>query len=285
MACLLLTGQLPPTVQCHMKELVNGREEVTRATVRDFIFLIRRVLTEKGINLVLGYNNKNRVMVTEHIHEKPLATHTVPLLGGDPGSPQNQSPPGPTQHDEFVAGVIFEAKCITGANSRESKWNINLNMAQDQQAAILELLLEYSDEFATNPKSPNTAHVAYHVININYQLSIKAKNILVSPQTGREINVQVEQMLPNGIIRPSASPWASRVILVKKKDQTLRFAVDSRSLNDITTKDSSPPRSQRYKGKLSGCEFFSIFDGLMHIGASRSGRRIVRPLFYSLGPI
>ena len=69
-------------------------------------------------------------------------------------------------------------------------------------------------------------------------------------------------MLSNGIIRPSASPWASRVILVKKKDQTLRFAVDYRSLNDITTKDSYPlPEVKDILDKLSGCEFFSTLDG------------------------
>ena len=48
MTCLLLTGQLPPAVQSHMKEWVNGREEVTRATTREFVVLLRRVLTEKG---------------------------------------------------------------------------------------------------------------------------------------------------------------------------------------------------------------------------------------------
>ena len=66
-----------------MKEWVNRREEVTRATAREFIVSVRRVLTEKGINLDLGYRDINRVMVTEHVHESPLAPHSVPHLGGD----------------------------------------------------------------------------------------------------------------------------------------------------------------------------------------------------------
>ena len=48
MTCLLVTGQLQPAVQSHMKEWINGREEVTKATAREFIVLVRRVLTEKG---------------------------------------------------------------------------------------------------------------------------------------------------------------------------------------------------------------------------------------------
>ena len=49
----------------------------------------------------------------------------------------------------------------------ESEWNINSNLDRDQQAALLELLVEYSNVFATNPKSPNTTHVVHHVINTN----------------------------------------------------------------------------------------------------------------------
>ena len=95
MACLLLIGQLLPAVQRHMKEWVNGREEFTKATAREFIVLVRRVLTEKGINLNLGYRNINRVMVAEHIHKKPLAPDTASLFEREQGSAQNQSPPVP----------------------------------------------------------------------------------------------------------------------------------------------------------------------------------------------
>ena len=89
-----------------------------------------------------------------------------------------------------------------------------------------------------------------HVINNGNELPVKAKNVRVSPQAEHEINTQVSQMLANGIIRPSMSPWANRVILVRRKDQTLRFAVDYRGLNDVTKKDSSPPRDQRYTRQI-----------------------------------
>ena len=69
-------------------------------------------------------------------------------------------------------------------------------------------------------------------------------------------------MLEHGIIRPSSSPWASRVILVRKKDQSFRFAVDYRSLNDVTKRDSYPlPDVKDILDKLNGCEYYSTLDG------------------------
>ena len=51
---------------------------------------------------------------------------------------------------------------------------------------------------------------------------------------------QVQQMLTNGVIRPSNSPWASPVVLVKKKDGSLQFCMDFRQLNTAKIKDAQP---------------------------------------------
>lgn len=48
----------------------------------------------------------------------------------------------------------------------------------------------------------------------------------------------LRQLLNNGIIRPSHSPYASNVVLVKKKDGSLRLCIDYRQINVKTKKDS-----------------------------------------------
>jgi len=47
-------------------------------------------------------------------------------------------------------------------------------------------------------------------------------------------------MLEAGIVQPSNSPFISPAVLVKEKDQTLRFCVDFKALNKLTMKDKYP---------------------------------------------
>ena len=75
------------------------------------------------------------------------------------------------------------------------------------------------------------------------------------------INEEIQRMLDNKLIRESTSPWASPVVLAKKKNGKLRFCVDYRKLNAITKKDAYPlPRIDDMLESLAGAKYFSTLD-------------------------
>ena len=71
----------------------------------------------------------------------------------------------------------------------------------------------------------------------------------------------VADMLAEGVIRPSSSPYASPVTLVPKKDGTTRFCVDYRKLNSVTVRDQYPlPQIQDIFDQIGGSTIFSTLD-------------------------
>lgn len=71
----------------------------------------------------------------------------------------------------------------------------------------------------------------------------------------------LDDLLARKIIRPSSSEYASRTVLVKKKNGGLRLCVDYRSLNKITAKDYYPiPIIKEQINALQGKRYFSLLD-------------------------
>ncbi|MCG7866651.1 MAG: DDE-type integrase/transposase/recombinase [Candidatus Thiodiazotropha taylori] len=84
-------------------------------------------------------------------------------------------------------------------------------------------------------------------------------------------------MLKRGVIEPSNSPWSSPVVLVTKKDGTIRFCIDYRVLNDCTVKDAYPiPRVDECLDALSGSKWYSSMDlnsGFWQVGMAPEDRQ------------
>ena len=77
----------------------------------------------------------------------------------------------------------------------------------------------------------------------------------------QEVQHQIKKMEGMGVVKPSSSPWASPIVLVRNKDGTLRFCVDYHGLNSVMKKDTFPlPRIDDLLHQIGESHYFSTLD-------------------------
>ncbi|UYV83674.1 hypothetical protein LAZ67_23002033, partial [Cordylochernes scorpioides] len=142
--------------------------------------------------------------------------------------------------------------------NEEPRFQINENLSPKEQKELKQVLERYGDLFSSRLGRTN---LAKHRIDTEDAKPIKNKPYRVSAKERDIIKEQIDEMLTEGIIRPSSSPWSFPVILVKKRDGKYRFCVDYRKLNNVTVKDVYPiPRIDEVMDTLQGSTHFSAID-------------------------
>ena len=105
------------------------------------------------------------------------------------------------------------------------------------------------------------SNIVQHAIPTQEHDPVKQRQYRLPQSLKPLVQQQVLGMLQNEIITPSASPWSSPAILVRKKDSSYRFCIDYRALNGITIKDAYPlPRVDETLDSLGGAQYFSTLD-------------------------
>ena len=135
------------------------------------------------------------------------------------------------------------------------------NLTPTQLQKLRDLLQKYQHLWSVEGMPLTQTQSAEHRIDTGKARSLAQKPRPTGLKQKEEIQRQVEEMLRDGIINPSTSPWASPIVLVKKKDGSTRFCVDYRKLNEVTVRDHYPlPRTEDILDTLDGAMIFSTLD-------------------------
>ena len=130
-----------------------------------------------------------------------------------------------------------------------------------QMKRLVGLILEYQDVFVGPDGKVGYNSLVRHKIDTGDATPYKCHPRKKSLPEKEHIRKEVQKLLEEGFIKPSASPWGAAVVLAKKKDGTLRFCIDYRKLNDMTKKDAYPlPRIEECLDALNGCQYFCTMD-------------------------
>jgi hypothetical protein len=131
----------------------------------------------------------------------------------------------------------------------------------EEKAKLKRILSKYCNTFSRGATDYGRTGVIKHNIEIVGDKPKRQGPRPLTPPMRKELKKNIDEMLEAGIIRPSTSEYASPVVLVRKKDGSIRFCVDFRLLNKVTRPISYPlPRINDAMNSLGGALYFSTLD-------------------------
>lgn len=171
----------------------------------------------------------------------------------------------------LILGADFWRIMEIVPNLSQDVWKFSVDTVEIAETSLLpytelsneqsETLNKLIDEtFADMPDKIGCTHLVQHRI-VTQAEPIKQRYYPVSPVVQKSVDEELDKLLKEGIVEPSNSPWASPIILVRKKDNSYRFCVDYRKLNKVTEKDAYPlPRITSTLDKLRDARYLSTLD-------------------------
>ena len=135
------------------------------------------------------------------------------------------------------------------------------NLSPEQLLRVRQVLGNWKSVFSTGPTDIGCTNITKHKIVLSDDTPFKQPYRKIPPAMYEEVRQHLKDMLDCGAIRESESPFSSNVVLVRKKDGSLRFCIDFRMLNSRTKKDAYMlPRFDDTVDLLVGSKYFSKLD-------------------------
>lgn len=167
-------------------------------------------------------------------------------------------------HETEVVNINPSEKTLTVTAEQKSELKNRLRFGENAnptwKASFTEKLLSYADVFAQADLDVGKTDVA-HDIELMPGSVTRDRPRPIPPQDLEEVRQHIQSLLDAEIIKPSTSPYASPIVLVRKKNGALRMCVDYRKINARTVRDSyALPKIEDLFLTLSGSKFFTTVD-------------------------
>jgi len=153
--------------------------------------------------------------------------------------------------------TLLRSKCRSGPHGSSAP----ILALPQSQPDVAHLLKRFSSVFQPIQFSSDSTSKVQHFIETSSNRPVFARARQLKPDLLASAKEEFRKLMELGIIRPSKSPWASPLHMVKKGDGTWRPCGDYRALNSITTPDRYPvPHVQHLLQRFHGCSVFSKVD-------------------------
>ena len=166
------------------------------------------------------------------------------------------------QKDETAEALVN--KLLASPDQRTPIDDLSLKdsvLDSDQQAKLHSILSHFADRFVTNNQRPSQTTLTKMKIDTAEATPVNQAPYKRGPSEKEFIEKTIKENEDGKIIRKSHSPWASPVVIIRKKDGYFRFAIDYRKLNEVTKKDVYPmPRVDETLDALEGAKYLTTLD-------------------------
>ena len=126
---------------------------------------------------------------------------------------------------------------------------------------IITKLRSIPEVFAVDDLSHGHTTAVRHRIRLHDETPFKERPRPIHPSDREAVKQHLKELLDAGIIKESQSPFASPVVLVRKKNGSIRLCIDYRKLNARTIRDAyALPNIEETFAALSGAKWFSVMD-------------------------
>ncbi|CAB1111268.1 unnamed protein product [Ectocarpus sp. CCAP 1310/34] len=127
---------------------------------------------------------------------------------------------------------------------------------------LADALVEYSDVFSTSKTDFGSCTIMPFTLSVPAGTKpVASRPYRINPLMQKKVDAVLDQYLAAGLIQHSTSPWASPLVVIPKKDGSVRITVNYKRLNALVDLDGQPlPRVDGILDSLYTGKVFSIFD-------------------------
>ena len=170
-----------------------------------------------------------------------------------------------------IQQVIAKEQCISSSNSNHSKSEPAHSKMEfvfgdspvppEWKDKVTSLLNSMPEVFAQNDLDFGHTNKVKHHIKLSDETPFKHRARPIHPQDVDAVRKHLRELLTAGIIRESESPFASPIVVVRKKNNSVCLCIDFRKLNSQTIKDAyALPNLEEVFSVMTGSKWFSVLD-------------------------
>ena len=177
------------------------------------------------------------------------------------------SPSNPRPSSDECNAVLEEACSLPSLTEdiqemmRRMEIDEEIQTSPEQREQVEKLIKRHYDRFSKDDMDIGYCDKVEHKIILDDDRPVRLPHRRIPPHQWSEVREYLEKSLKQGIIKRSSSPYASAVVLVRKRDGKLRLCIDYRALNAKTHRDAYPlPRIEEALDALKGAKYFCSLD-------------------------